>query len=324
MTMKEKESAIALVAGGAGFLGKHLRARLAEEGIRAFSIDNFNTSRTDNKSTYVDICGNELFQWAKKFDFDYVFNLACPASPAYFHYLDFNILDACSNGVRNLLEVAEDNNAIFVQASSSEVYGKPSVHPQSESYWGNVNPIGARSAYDEGKRFAEALCKAKFNHYGTNIRIARIFNTYGEGMSLDGRVIPNFISSALSNKPIKIYGSGRKTRSFCYVGDLVDGLIKLANADMRKKGFENRVFNLGNTKETTLRALAEKVRKLAGSKSEIRVVTFEPEDDPPHRKPDIHKAIRKLGWKPTTNLDNGLEKTIAWFKTSEGRSLIPP
>jgi dTDP-glucose 4,6-dehydratase len=303
-----------VVAGGAGFIGRTMCSKLLDRGDEVVCIDNLVTgsgehvkelsSRTGfsfveaDISSPVDVAG----------PIDAVINLASPASPADFGPLSLEILNTGSNGVANLLELARTNHARFLQASTSEVYGDPVVHPQPESYWGNVNPIGPRSVYDEAKRFGEALTMAYHRRHGTEVRIARIFNTYGPGMRLDdGRVVSNFVTQALRGMPLTVYGDGSQTRSLCYVDDEVDGLLALLAS-----GYAGPV-NVGNDDERTVKEIAELVVELTGSRSEIAYLPL-PADDPAQRRPDLTVARREIGWKPATSLRDGLVSTIDWFK----------
>jgi dTDP-glucose 4,6-dehydratase len=241
--------------------------------------------------------------------FEAVLNLACPASPADFGPLAIEILETGSRGLANLLELARRDGATFLQASTSEVYGEPLVHPQPESYWGNVNPIGPRSVYDEAKRFGEALVCAYARKYGVEVRIARIFNTYGPGMRVgDGRVISNFVTQALAHRPLTVYGGGTQTRSFCYVEDEVEGILRLLGSSY------SAPVNIGNDRERTIRDVAELVLEVTGSRSGITFVD-RPVDDPTQRRPDITVARTELGWQPTTDLREGLAPTVEWFRS---------
>lgn len=299
----------ALVAGGAGFLGAHLCRRLAAEGWNVVALDNLSTSTAPEYPTTAFVRGDitrhvDLHGLGK---FDWVFNLASPASPPAYLKHPIGTLYTGSLGTLNLLALAERRGASFFQASTSEVYGDPTEHPQRESYWGTVNPIGPRSVYDEGKRFGEAAVSA-YARKGLDVRIARIFNTYGPGMKADdGRAIPQFVTQALAELPITIYGDGLQTRSLCYVDDLIEGIIRMTESDY------TRPINLGNPHEITLGGLASVVRFLTKSHSEY---VFEPlpQDDPIRRCPDISLARRELGWEPQIGLDEGLRKTIDWFR----------
>jgi dTDP-glucose 4,6-dehydratase len=304
-----------VVAGGAGFIGRTMCSKLLDRGDEVLCIDNLVTGSGEHVkelssrpgfsfveadiSSPVDLAG----------PIDAVINLASPASPADFGPLSLEILNTGSNGVANLLELARTNHARFLQASTSEVYGDPAVHPQPESYWGNVNPIGPRSQYDEAKRFGEALTMAYHRRHGTEVRIARIFNTYGPGMRLDdGRVVSNFVTQALRGMPLTVYGDGSQTRSLCYVDDEVDGLLALLAS-----GYTGPV-NVGNDDERTVKEIAELVVELTGSRSEIAYLPL-PADDPAQRRPDLTVARREIGWNPATSLRDGLVSTIDWFRS---------
>ncbi len=299
-----------LVAGGAGFIGSHLVERLLSLGHEVTAIDNFVTGNLKNLShlagnlKFVDHDITEPFEG----EFEVIINLACPASPVDYQNIPLETLWVSAAGTKNLLELARKNKAMFLHASTSEVYGDPLVHPQKEDYWGNVNPNGPRSCYDEGKRFAESLIMNYQKVHGVNARIFRIFNTYGPLMRAnDGRVIPNFVSEALAGDPITIYGDGKQTRSFCYIDDMVDGIVSVMNS----VNFDGPV-NLGNPKETTILELAEMIVKLTGSKSTIIHKPL-PQDDPKIRQPDISKARAELGFDPKVDLESGLKKTIEYF-----------
>ncbi len=303
-----------LVAGGAGFLGSHLCDRLASDGHEVLVVDNLHTGSRLNLSH---LSGNRKIEFRLgdivdpvKGEFDRIYNLACPGSPR--HYQQNPIATARTNfmGVDNLLQLASQNGARFFQASTSEVYGDPLVHPQTEAYYGNVNPIGPRACYDEGKRIGETLCFDYHRQHGVEIKVARIFNTYGPRMNPDdGRVVSNFIVQALKNKPITIYGEGRQTRSFCYVDDLIDGILRLMESPEDVLG----PINLGNPEEFTIRELAEIVIEMTGSRSKIEYHDM-PVDDPQQRQPDISKAKELLGWQPGIALRDGLTRTIAYFE----------
>ena len=303
-----------LVTGGAGFLGSHLCEYLLNKGNEIICLDNLFTCTKKNIHHLRD---NHRFEFIlhdirqfKNLKVDKIYNLACPASPVHYQRNPVETINTNVMGAINVLEIARECKVRVLQASTSEVYGDPQVHPQPESYWGNVNPIGIRSCYDEGKRVAETLMMDYHRQFGVNIGIARIFNTYGPNMSEDdGRVVSNFIIQALRNEEITIYGKGTQTRSFCYVSDLINGLVKL----MEKKDFIGPV-NLGNPFECTILELAEKILKLTKSHSRI-VHKPLPVDDPTQRKPDIALAEKALGWTPLTELEDGLIKTITYFKT---------
>lgn len=307
-----------LVTGGGGFLGSWLCDRLVEEGCGTICVDNLSSGAKDNVSH---LLSNPEFKLIKhditnpleiEEPIDYIFHLASRASPADFEEYPIDILLTNSLGTYNMLELAKEKNARFLLASSSEAYGDPQVHPQTENYWGNVNPIGPRSCYDEGKRFSESLTVNFHRKYDLDVRIARIFNTYGPRMRMDnGRVISNFIVQALKDEPITVYGDGSQTRSFCYVSDMVDCLMKLMLADNLK----GEVVNLGSPNEITILEVAELIKKITNSKSEIIFKPL-PEDDPTKRKPDISKAKNSLGWSPTTTLGEGLRRTISYFEKS--------
>ena len=304
----------ALVAGGAGLLGATMCARLLDRGYEVVCVDNLVTGSEANVESLLgrpgmsfveaDITGPLTLDGS----FDAVVNLACPASPADFGPLSIEILEVCSRGVANLLDLACSQDARFLQASTSEVYGDPLVHPQPETYWGNVNPVGPRSVYDEAKRFAEALTMAHHRRHGTAVRVARIFNTYGPGMRADdGRVVSNFVTQALRGEPITVYGDGSQTRSLCFVEDEVDGLIALMESDLTGP------VNIGNDDERTVLELAQLIVELAGSSSTISFVE-RPVDDPSQRRPDLTLARSRLGWEPTTPVRDGLARTVDWFR----------
>jgi UDP-glucuronate decarboxylase len=302
-----------LVTGGAGFIGAHLCKRLLDRGDEVLCVDNFYTGSRRNVQHLLD---NPLFELMRHdicfplyVEVQEIFNLACPASPIHYQLDPVQTTKVSVHGAINMLGLAKRVKAKILQASTSEVYGDPSVHPQEESYWGNVNPIGPRSCYDEGKRCAETLFFDYRRQHDLPIKVARIFNTYGPGMQPhDGRVVSNFIVQALSNQDITIYGEGNQTRSFCYVDDLVDGLIRL----MGTSGDVTGPVNLGNPAEFTIRELADLVIDLTGSSSRI-IFRPLPQDDPRQRCPDISKARELLGWKPTVALRDGLLKTISYF-----------
>jgi UDP-glucuronate decarboxylase len=307
-----KDSSI-IIAGGAGFIGHHLCNALVGHGNEITVIDDFSTGTLANISELLKQDGFEVLKGDICDDIDefadYTFNLACPASPVYYQREPFNTLMTSVQGTWNLLNNAATTNGVFVQASTSEVYGDPLEHPQKEGYWGNVNTLGPRACYDEGKRAAETLC-ADFNrNYEMDIRIARIFNTYGPNMRPnDGRVVSNFIMSALLGKPLTVFGDGSQTRSLCYVSDTVDALIRMAS---RKLDFT--VLNIGNPDEITMLELAEKIIKKTNSQSKIAFFDL-PEDDPKRRKPDITAAKETIKWKPKVSLDDGLDMTIEYFR----------
>jgi len=302
-----------LVTGGAGFLGSHLCERLVKEGHDVICLDNYFTGSKENVEHLMDFRNFELMRHDITFpvflEVDQIYNLACPASPVHYQYNAVKTIKTSVMGAINVLGLAKRVKARVLQASTSEIYGDPTVHPQVESYWGNVNPIGLRSCYDEGKRVAETLFFDYHRMNNVDIRVMRIFNTYGPRMSPnDGRVVSNFIMQALNGKDITIYGDGNQTRSFCYVDDLIEGMVRFMNCN----GFLGPV-NIGNPSEFTIRELAEKVIHLTGSKAQIIKCQL-PSDDPRQRQPDISLAREKLGWQPAIPLDEGLEKTIEYFR----------
>lgn len=304
-----------LVTGGAGFIGSHLCERLLAEGHSVICLDNFFTGRSDNIAALMHNPRFALLQQdiAQPISVavDRIFNLACPASPVHYQNDPVQTIRTNVLGAINVLDLAHQTQAQVLQASTSEVYGDPKIHPQHESYWGNVNPIGVRACYDEGKRCAETLFFDYFRQYGTSIKVARIFNTYGPRMQPDdGRVVSNFIVQALRGLPISMYGDGLQTRSFCFVDDLVDGLVRLMDTP---SGFTGPV-NLGNPVESTMIELANLVIELTGSSSRIEYRP-KPADDPLQRQPDIALAKAKLNWQPNVPLREGLLKTIAYFRT---------
>lgn len=304
-----------LVTGGAGFLGSHLCKRLVDEGCDVLCVDNFYTGTKDNILALLDHPHFELMRHDITFplyvEVDEIYNLACPASPVHYQFDPVQTTKTSVHGSINMLGLAKRVKAKILQASTSEVYGDPEVHPQSESYWGRVNPIGVRACYDEGKRCAETLFFDYYRQHKLKIKVARIFNTYGPNMHPnDGRVVSNFIVQTLRGQAITIYGDGRQTRSFCYVSDMVDGLIRLMGTADELTG----PVNLGNPHEFTMLGLAEAVMDITGSKSEL---TFEPlpEDDPVQRRPDITLAREELDWEPGIELKEGLKSTIAYFES---------
>jgi dTDP-glucose 4,6-dehydratase len=308
-----------LVAGGAGFLGATICARLLDRGDEVVCVDNLITGTAENIKSHEGRSGFSFLEAdvssPLRLDgsFQAVVNLACPASPADFGSLALEILEVGSRGVANLLELARAHGARFLQASTSEIYGEPRVHPQPETYWGNVNPIGVRSVYDEAKRFGEALTMAFHRRHGLEVRLARIFNTYGPGMRADdGRVVSNFAIQALRGEPLTVYGDGTQTRSFCYVDDLATGLLALLGS-----GYTGPV-NVGSVEEFDMLSVARLVLEVSGSKSKI---TFAPRpaDDPSVRRPDLTVARRELGWQPATPFREGLARTIEWFASRSGR-----
>ncbi len=303
-----------LVTGGAGFIGSNLCRRLLSAGHSVICLDDLSTGKIHNISE-LEQDSNFVFvnhDLTKPFfpnQIDAIFNLACPASPVHYQYNPIRTLKMGTLAMYNVLGMAAKFNVPLLQASTSEIYGDPDIHPQPESYWGHVNPIGPRACYDEGKRVAEALCMAYKEYSQVSVRIARIFNTYGPFMDKDdGRVVSNFIVQALKNESITIYGTGKQTRSFCFVDDLVDGLLALMNSDYQLP------INLGNPDEYEIQELAEIVIKLTNSKSELSYKDL-PVDDPKRRKPDISLAKDKLNWKPQISIKGGIKETINWFKT---------
>jgi UDP-glucuronate decarboxylase len=311
---KNKQKTI-LVTGGAGFIGSHLGKRLVEQGHKVICLDNLFTGSKKNIAGFLDRPNFKFIEQDIIEPFfidekiDQIYNLACPASPIHYQVNSIRTVKANTIGVINMLGMAKLHQARILQASTSEVYGDPAEHPQKESYFGNVNPIGPRASYDEGKRVAETLFFDYYRKYGLEIRVARIFNTYGPNMAEnDGRVVSNFITQALANDDLTVYGDGAQTRSFCYVSDLVNGLEKLMN----KKNFTGPV-NLGNPLELTVKEIAEKIISLTGSKSKLAYKPL-PKDDPKKRRPDITLAKEKLNWQPEVKLETGLKKTIEYFK----------
>jgi len=301
-----------LITGGAGFIGSHLCERLLSEGNEVLCLDNFFTGRRENIFHLLDNPRFELIRHDVTepilLEVDQIYNLACPASPVHYQYNPVKTVKTSVMGAINMLGLAKRVRARILQASTSEVYGDPLVHPQTEDYWGNVNPIGLRSCYDEGKRLAETLMTDYHRQNNVDIRIARIFNTYGPRMlEDDGRVVSNFIVQALRGKPLTLYGEGEQTRSFCYVDDLIEGLIRLMNVNNL-----HDPVNLGNPGEFTIKQLAEEVRNICGSQSEFTYLPL-PADDPRQRKPNISKAQAMLGWNPTIALREGLTRTVEYF-----------
>lgn len=305
-----------LVTGGAGFLGSHLCDRLVNEGHHVLCVDNYFTG---SKKNIEHLLSNPNFEVIRQdvcfplyVEVDEIYNLACPASPYYYQWDPIQTIKTSVLGAYNLLGLAKRTGAKILQASTSEVYGDPSVHPQPEEYWGNVNPIGIRSCYDEGKRAAETMFMDYYRVHNVDVRIVRIFNTYGPRMAKnDGRVVSNFIVQALQGKDITVYGSGEQTRSFCYVDDLLDGMMRYMALDS-DRGIPGPI-NLGNPGEFTMNELAEKVIKLTGTPSKILRQPL-PQDDPRQRRPDITKAKQILNWEPGINLEQGLIKTIDYFR----------
>lgn len=304
----------AVVTGGAGFLGSHLCDKLISEGFKVICIDNFITGNPDN---IAHLFGNDNFIFIKHDvtnfihvpgKVDYILHFASPASPIDYLKLPIQTLKVGSLGTHKALGLAKEKNAVFLLASTSEVYGDPLIHPQNEDYWGNVNPVGPRGVYDEAKRFAESLTMAYHRYHGLQTRIVRIFNTYGPRMRLnDGRVLPTFIYQALKGEPLSIFGDGSQTRSFCYVDDLIEGIYRLMLSN------EVLPVNIGNPDEITIKQFAEEVLELTGSKSKIAYHPL-PEDDPKVRQPDISKAKKILGWEPKINRREGILRTLEYFK----------
>ncbi len=302
-----------LVTGGAGFLGSFLCEKLLDQGHEVIALDNFYTGSRKNISHLLDHPSFELIRHdivePILLEVDWIFNMACPASPIHYQYNPVKTVKTSVMGAINMLGLAKRVRARILQASTSEVYGDPEIHPQQESYWGSVNPIGLRSCYDEGKRVAETLMMDYHRQNQVDIKLVRIFNTYGPRMHInDGRVVSNFIVAALKEEPLEIFGDGEQTRSFCYVSDLIDVILKMMNKD----DFIGPV-NIGNPGEFTIRELAEKILKLTGSRSKIQV-RQERSDDPVRRRPDISLAREKLGWEPSVDLEEGLGKTIEYFE----------
>jgi len=305
-----------LVTGGAGFIGSHLCKRLVAEGNEVLCLDNLFTGSKQNIRHLLE---HENFEFIRHdvvqellVEVDQIYNLACPASPVHYQYDPIKTIKTSIFGAINMLELARRTKAQILQASTSEVYGDPLVHPQPEEYWGNVNPIGVRSCYDEGKRVAETLFFDYHRQHGVDIKVIRIFNTYGPNMNPeDGRVVSNFIVQALKGEDITVYGDGSQTRSFCYVDDMVDGMVRMMNS---REGFTGPV-NLGNPGEFTMLELAAKVIDLTGSRSKIVHCPL-PQDDPAQRRPVIELAKRELDWEPRVPLDEGLKMTIEYFKSA--------
>ena len=303
-----------LVTGGAGFLGSHLCERLLRDGHEVLCVDN---CFTGTKSNINHLTGDPSFEFIRHditfplyIEVDQIFNLACPASPVHYQFDPVQTTKSSVHGAINMLGLAKRVNAKILQASTSEVYGDPLIHPQSEEYWGNVNPIGPRACYDEGKRCAETLFFDYYRQHQLDIKVCRIFNTYGPRMHPnDGRVVSNFIVQSLKNQSISIFGDGSQTRSFCYVDDMIEGLVHMMNSN---DGFTGPV-NLGNPTEFSILDLARKIIEMTGSKSKILFSAL-PEDDPQQRQPDITLARRELGWEPTVKLEEGLTHTIAYFE----------
>ena len=308
-----------LITGGAGFIGSHLCERLLGNGDDVLCLDNFFTGRRTN---IVQLLDNPHFELIRHdviepilLEVDQIYNLACPASPVHYQYNPVKTVKTSVMGMINMLGLAKRVHARILQASTSEVYGDPLMHPQSEEYWGNVNPIGLRSCYDEGKRIAETLMMDYHRQNHVDTRIARIFNTYGPRMlEDDGRVVSNFIVQALRDEPLTLYGAGDQTRSFCYVDDLVEALIRLMNTDD-----VHDPVNLGNPIEFTIKELADKVISVCESHSDVKYLPL-PQDDPKQRKPNISRAQTILGWNPTIQLNEGLRKTVSYFKEQQAAS----
>ena len=314
---EKKPQPISVVTGGAGFLGSHLVDRLLAEGHRVIAIDNLITGNTENIGH---LAGNENFHFIKhnvsNFIFlpekklDYVFHFASPASPIDYLELPIPTLKVGALDTHNTLGLAKDKKASFILASTSECYGDPLVHPQKEDYWGNVNPIGPRGVYDEAKRFAEAMTMAYHRYHKVDTKIVRIFNTYGPRMRLrDGRVVPAFIGQALAGKPLTVFGDGSQTRSFCYVSDLINGIFKLAMSDYHEP------VNIGNPREMTIKQFAEEIIRITGARSTIEHKPL-PADDPKVRQPDIARAKKILGWQPKVQFEEGIKKTIEYFRNA--------
>ena len=310
-----------LVTGGAGFIGSHLCERLLDEGQEVICLDNFFTGR---KANIAHLLHNDSFELVRHdvtesilLEVDQIYNLACPASPIHYQYNPVKTVKTNVMGTINMLGMAKRVNARILQASTSEVYGDPIEHPQTEQYWGNVNPIGLRSCYDEGKRVAETLMMDYHRQNNVDTRIARIFNTYGERMlENDGRVVSNFIVQALRGNDLTIYGDGDQTRSFCYVSDLVDGIVRLMNTEGEDL---HMPVNLGNPGEFTMNELAEEVAKATGRQINVRYLPL-PQDDPRQRQPNIERARKLLNWEPTVPLSEGLKKAAAYFATLVDKS----
>ena len=306
------DNKINLVTGGTGFLGSHLIDNLMKQGEIVYCLDNNFTGRDENIKNWI---GNNNFEIIKhdvinpiSLEVDRIWHLACPASPIHYQYDPIKTSKTCFMGTLNMLGLAKRTNATMLLASSSEIYGDPQQHPQREVYRGNVNPIGIRSCYDEGKRISESLCFAYLRQNNTNVKVMRIFNTYGPRMfPNDGRVVSNFILKALNNDPLSIYGNGSQTRSFCYVDDLVEGMIKLMNSEQKGP------INFGNPNELTIKELAELIIKKINPELNIKYEEL-PEDDPTKRKPDIDLAKQLLGWEPKISLSEGMDLTINYFR----------
>ncbi|CAN7313656.1 UDP-glucuronic acid decarboxylase family protein [Caulobacter sp. LjRoot300] len=314
-TVREFRRTRILVTGGAGFIGSHLCRRLIDQGHEVLCVDNFFTGARDNLGDLLNHPSFELMRHDVTVplfvEVDQIYNLACPASPVHYQFDPVQTTKTSVHGAINMLGLAKRVKARILQASTSEVYGDPVEHPQTEEYWGNVNPIGFRSCYDEGKRCAETLFFDYWRQHQVSIKVARIFNTYGPNMHpSDGRVVSNFVMQALLGRPITLFGDGQQTRSFCYVDDLVDALMRLMNSP----GDVTGPINLGNPSEFTIRELAELVLELTGSRSEL-VFKPLPQDDPRQRRPDISKAKTMLDWEPRVSLRQGLERAIPYFES---------
>jgi dTDP-glucose 4,6-dehydratase len=314
MPANASEKPVSVVTGGAGFLGSHLTDRLLREGHRVIAIDNLITG---NVANIEHLAGNKDYKFIHHdvTDFiyipgkvDFVWHFASPASPIDYLRIPIPTLKVGSLGTHNTLGLAKDKGAAYILASTSECYGDPLIHPQTEDYWGNVNPIGPRGVYDEAKRFAEAITMAYHRFHGMNTHIVRIFNTYGPRMRLDdGRVVPAFIGQALTGKPLTIFGDGSQTRSFCYVSDLIDGIFRLMMSDFHEP------VNIGNPREMTIRQFAEEILRITGAKCPIEQKPL-PVDDPKVRQPDISRAKKVLGWEPKVDFDKGIRETIEFFR----------
>jgi UDP-glucuronate decarboxylase len=318
--MSDTRSETILVTGGAGFLGSHLCSRLVEQGRQVLCVDNFFTGSKRNIAALLGRPNFELMRhdvtFALYVETGQIYNLACPASPIHYQHDPVQTTKTSVHGAINMLGLAKRVGARILQASTSEVYGDPEVHPQQESYWGRVNPIGLRSCYDEGKRCAETLFFDYYRQHRLDIKVVRIFNTYGPNMHPnDGRVVSNFIVQALRGEPITVYGDGRQTRSFCYVDDLIEAMIRMMNDS--PEGFTGPV-NIGNPGEYTMIELAEKVISLVGGRSKLIFAPL-PEDDPKQRRPDISLAKKTLGWEPKVPLEEGLKETIKYFRALTAR-----
>jgi len=312
--MKVKNRKRVLITGGAGFLGAHLCGRLLNDGYDVLCMDNFYSGTKDNIAEYMDNRRFELIRHDITFplyvEVDEIYNLACPASPIHYQWDPVQTTKTSVHGAINMLGLAKRTKAKILQASTSEVYGDPEIHPQTEDYWGRVNPIGVRSCYDEGKRCAETLFFDYRRQYELEIKVVRIFNTYGPKMHPnDGRVVSNFIVQCLKGEDITIYGDGLQTRSFCYVDDMIEGFIRMMDSDNTITG----PVNMGNSGEYTIRELAEAVIKLVGGRSKIKFEPL-PQDDPKQRKPNISLAKKLLDWEPKVTLEDGLKETVAYFK----------